>query len=138
MPILGLEMADSGTILLVEDEESVQKLLAFPLERDGFHVLQARDGEEAIELFGRHDVDLVVLDLMLPYLSGYQILIEARKNPRWLDVPIVVVTARTLEMDAVRALESGANDFVRKPYQPEELLARIKRAIELSRRRTAL
>jgi DNA-binding response OmpR family regulator len=75
---------------------------------------------------------------MLPYLSGYQILIEARKNPRWLDVPIVVVTARTLEMDAVRALESGANDFVRKPYQPEELLARIKRAIELSRRRTAL
>ena len=78
-------------------------------------------------------VDLVMLDLMLPYVSGYQVLIEARQNPKWRRVPIVVVTARTLEMDAVRALETGANDFVRKPFAPEELLARARRAIDLQR-----
>ena len=82
-------------------------------------------------------VDLVLLDLMLPYVSGYQVLIEARQNPKWQHVPIVVVTARTLEMDAVRALETGANDFVRKPFLPEELVARVRRAIDLSRRRSA-
>jgi DNA-binding response OmpR family regulator len=65
------------------------------------------------------------------------VLIEARRNPRWQHVPIVVVTARTLEMDAVRALETGANDFVRKPFLPEELVARVRRAIELSRPRKA-
>jgi DNA-binding response OmpR family regulator len=126
-------------ILVVEDNEHAAFLMRFLLERAGYEVCLSPDGRDALQkLTTIEPVDLVVLDLMLPYLSGYQILIEARKNPRWLDVPIVVVTARTLEMDAVRALESGANDFVRKPYQPEELLARIKRAIELSRRRAAL
>jgi DNA-binding response OmpR family regulator len=126
----------SGRILVVEDNEHAAFLLRFLLERAGFEVTLSPDGRDALEkLSSMEPVDLVVLDLMLPYLSGYQVLIEARKNPKWIDVPIVVVTARTLEMDAVRALETGANDFVRKPFQPEELLARIRRAIELSRRR---
>lgn len=125
-------------ILVVEDNEHAAFLMRFLLERAGYEVSCSPDGRDALQkLTAMEPVDLVVLDLMLPYLSGYQVLIEARKNPRWRDVPFVVVTARTLEMDAVRALETGANDFIRKPYQPEELLARIKRAIELSRRRTA-
>jgi DNA-binding response OmpR family regulator len=125
-------------ILIVEDNEHAAFLMRFLLERAGYEVSLSPDGRDALQkLATTEPVDLVVLDLMLPYLSGYQVLIEARKNPRWIDVPIVVVTARTLEMDAVRALETGANDFIRKPYQPEELLARIKRAIELSQRRTA-
>jgi len=125
-------------ILVVEDNEHAAFLMRFLLERAGYEVSLSLDGRDALQkLATMEPVDLVVLDLMLPYLSGYQVLIEARKDPRWLDVPIVVVTARTLEMDAVRALETGANDFVRKPFQPEELLARIKRAIELSQRRTS-
>jgi DNA-binding response OmpR family regulator len=125
-------------ILVVEDNEHAAFLMRFLLERAGYAVSLSPDGRDALQkLATMEPVDLVVLDLMLPYLSGYQVLIEARRNPRWVDVPIVVVTARTLEMDAVRALETGANDFIRKPYQPEELLARIKRAIELSQRRAA-
>jgi DNA-binding response OmpR family regulator len=92
------------------------------------------DGRDALAKLGSMDpVDVVILDLMLPYVSGYQVLIEARQNPKWQRVPVVVVTARTLEMDAVRALETGANDFVRKPFLPEELMARVRRAIELQR-----
>jgi DNA-binding response OmpR family regulator len=123
-------------ILVVEDNEHAAFLMRFLLERAGYEVTLSPDGRDAIEkLSTMEPVDLVVLDLMLPYVSGYQVLIEARKDPRWADVPVVVVTARTLEMDAVRALETGANDFIRKPFQPEELLARIRRAIELRDRR---
>jgi DNA-binding response OmpR family regulator len=126
-------------ILVVEDNEHAAFLLRILLERAGYEVTLCPDGRDALDkLATLAPVDLIVLDLMLPYLSGYQVLIEARKDPRWVDVPIVVVTARTLEMDAVRALETGANDFIRKPYQPEELLARIRRAIELSQRRAEL
>jgi DNA-binding response OmpR family regulator len=104
------------------------------LERAGYSVIVSPDGRDALaKLASLEPVDVVMLDLMLPYTSGYQVLIEARRNPNWRRVPIIVVTARTLEMDAVRALETGANDFIRKPFSPEELLARVRRAIELCR-----
>lgn len=125
-------------VLVVEDNEHAAYLLRTLLEHAGYTVTVSADGRDALaKLASMEPVDLVVLDLMLPYVSGYQVLIEARRNPRWQHVPIVVVTARTLEMDAVRALETGANDFVRKPFLPEELVARVRRAIELSRPRMA-
>jgi DNA-binding response OmpR family regulator len=125
-------------VLVVEDNEHAAYLLRTLLEHAGYTVTVSADGRDALaKLASMEPVDLVVLDLMLPYVSGYQVLIEARRNPRWQHVPIVVVTARTLEMDAVRALETGANDFVRKPFLPEELVARVRRAIELSRPRKA-
>jgi two-component system, OmpR family, alkaline phosphatase synthesis response regulator PhoP len=121
-------------VLIVEDNEHAAYLLRTLLERAGYAVIVSPDGRDAIaKLASLEPVDLVILDLMLPYVSGYQVLIEARQNPKWQRVPIVVVTARTLEMDAVRALETGANDFVRKPFLPEELVARVRRAIELRR-----
>jgi len=123
MPILGLEMADSGTILLVEDEESVQKLLAFPLERDGFRVLQARDGEEAIDLFERHDVDLVVLDLMLPKVDGLEVCRRLRAGSA---VPIIMLTARDDELDKVLGLELGADDYITKPFSIREFRSRVR------------
>jgi len=123
MPILGLEMADSGTILLVEDEESVQKLLAFPLERDGFRVLQARDGEEAIDLFERHDVDLVVLDLMLPKVDGLEVCKRLRASST---VPIIMLTARGEELDKVLGLELGADDYITKPFSIREFRSRVR------------
>ncbi|HEX7237331.1 MAG TPA: response regulator transcription factor [Gammaproteobacteria bacterium] len=121
-------------VLIVEDNEHAAYLLRTLLERAGYAVIVSPDGRDALaKLASLEPVDLVILDLMLPYVSGYQVLIEARQNPKWQRVPIVVVTARTLEMDAVRALETGANDFVRKPFAPEELVARVRRAIELRR-----
>lgn len=123
MPILGLEMADSGTILLVEDEESVQKLLAFPLERDGFRVLQARDGEEAIDLFERNDVDLVILDLMLPKVDGLEVCRRLRAGSA---VPIIMLTARDDELDKVLGLELGADDYITKPFSIREFRSRVR------------
>ena len=121
-------------VLIVEDNEHAAYLLRTLLERAGYAVVVSPDGRDALAKLGLMDpVDVVILDLMLPYVSGYQVLIEARQNPKWQRVPIVVVTGRTLEMDAVRALETGANDFVRKPFSPEELVARVRRAIELQR-----
>ncbi|MEX0817853.1 MAG: response regulator transcription factor [Gaiellales bacterium] len=116
-------MADSGTILLVEDEESVQKLLAFPLERDGFKVLQARDGEEAIDLFERNDVDLVVLDLMLPKVDGLEVCRRLRAGSA---VPIIMLTARDDELDKVLGLELGADDYITKPFSIREFRSRVR------------
>lgn len=128
--------AKPESVLVVEDNEHAAYLLRTLLEHAGYAVIVSPDGRDALtKLESLEPVDLVVLDLMLPYVSGYQVLIEARRHPRWQHVPIVVVTARTLEMDAVRALETGANDFVRKPFLPEELIARVRRAIELGRPR---
>jgi DNA-binding response OmpR family regulator len=121
-------------VLIVEDNEHAAYLLRTLLERAGYAVIVSPDGRDALaKLASLEPVDLVMLDLMLPYVSGYQVLIEARQNAKWRHVPIIVVSARTLEMDAVRALETGANDFIRKPFSPEELVARVRRAIELSR-----
>jgi DNA-binding response OmpR family regulator len=126
--------ATQERVLIVEDNEHAAYLLRTLLERAGYAVVVSPDGRDALAKLGSMDpVDVVILDLMLPYVSGYQVLIEARQNRKWRRVPIVVVTGRTLEMDAVRALETGANDFVRKPFLPEELIARVRRAIELQR-----
>ena len=130
--------AKTESVLVVEDNEHAAYLLRALLEHAGYTVIVSPDGRDALaKLASMEPVDLVILDLMLPYVSGYQVLIEARRNPQWQDVPIIVVTARTLEVDAVRALETGANDFVRKPFLPEELVARVRRAIELRRHRSA-
>lgn len=121
-------------VLVVEDNEHAAYLMRFLLERAGYTVTVSPDGRDALaKIASTEPVDLVILDLMLPYVSGYQVLIEARKSEQWRHVPIIVVTARTLEMDAVRALETGANDFVRKPFHPDELVARVRRAVALRR-----
>ena len=121
----------SKRILVVEDNEHAAYLLQFMLEREGYQVTVANNGRDAQAALENLDpVDLILLDLMLPYVSGYQIIIEAREDRAWQRVPIIVVTARTLEMDAVRALGMGANDFVRKPFQVHELLARVRRTID--------
>ena len=116
-------MPDSSTILLVDDEDSVQKLLAYPLERDGFRVIQARDGEEALARFAEERVDLVVLDLMLPKVDGLEVCKRLRASS---SVPIIMLTARDDELDKVLGLELGADDYVTKPFSITELLARVR------------
>jgi DNA-binding response OmpR family regulator len=116
-------MPDSSTILLVDDEDSIQKLLAYPLERDGFRVLQARDGEEALERFAAEHVDLVVLDLMLPKLDGLEVCKRLRAES---EVPIIMLTARDDELDKVLGLELGADDYITKPFSIREFRSRVR------------
>ncbi len=114
---------DSATILLVDDEEAVQKLLTYPLEHEGFRVLQARDGEEALRRFEAEHVDLVVLDLMLPKLDGLEVCRRLRAQST---VPIVMLTARDDELDKVVGLELGADDYITKPFSIREFRSRIR------------
>jgi DNA-binding response OmpR family regulator len=110
-------MRDLSTILLVDDEESVQRLLAYPLERDGFRVIPAHDGEEALERFAAEPVDLVVLDIMLPKLDGLEVCKRVRAESM---VPIIMLTARDDEFDKVLGLELGADDYITKPFSIRE------------------
>jgi len=116
-------MPDSSTILLVDDEDAVQKLLAYPLERDGFRVVQARDGEEALARFAEERVDLVVLDLMLPKLDGLEVCKRLRASS---SVPIIMLTARDDELDKVLGLELGADDYITKPFSIREFRSRVR------------
>jgi len=114
---------DAATILLVDDEDAVQKLLTYPLEHEGFRVLQARDGEEALERFESEPVDLVVLDLMLPKLDGLEVCRRLRASSA---VPIIMLTARDDELDKVVGLELGADDYITKPFSIREFRSRVR------------
>jgi DNA-binding response OmpR family regulator len=116
-------LPDSSTILLVDDEDSVQKVLSYPLERDGFRVLAARDGEEALAKFASEPVDLVVLDLMLPKLDGLEVCKRLRAQST---VPIIMLTARDDELDKVLGLELGADDYITKPFSIREFRSRVR------------
>lgn len=116
-------MANPSTILLVDDEDSIQTLLTFPLERDGYRVVQARDGEEALRRFGEEDVDLVVLDVMLPRLDGLEVCKRLRGQS---NVPIIMLTARGEELDKVLGLELGADDYITKPFSIREFRSRVR------------
>jgi DNA-binding response OmpR family regulator len=117
-------MADPVTILLVDDEESIQKLLTYPLEREGYRVVQARDGEEALERFVEVPVDLVVLDLMLPKVGGLEVCRRMRRVES--AVPIIMLTARGDEVDKVVGLEIGADDYITKPFSIREFMSRVR------------
>jgi DNA-binding response OmpR family regulator len=116
-------MPDLSTILLVDDEESIQRLLAYPLERDGFRVIPAHDGEEALKRFVSEPVDLVVLDIMLPKLDGLEVCKRLRAQST---VPIIMLTARDDEFDKVLGLELGADDYITKPFSIREFRSRVR------------
>ena len=125
-------MPDASTILLVDDEDSVQKLLTYPLEREGFRVVQARDGEEALERFRTTRIDLVVLDVMLPKLDGLEVIKRLRAEST---VPVIMLTARDDELDKVLGLELGADDYITKPFSIREFRSRVRAVL---RRATAV
>src|SRR3954469_1544481 len=123
-------MAESSTILLVDDEEAVRKVLTFPLERDGYNVVQAADGEEALARFGDQPVDLVVLDIMLPKLDGLEVCKQLRSRS---SVPIIMLTARDDEFDKVVGLELGADDYITKPFSIREFRSRVRALLRRAR-----
>lgn len=115
-------------ILLVEDSEEISSLLDYLLQRAGFIVALARDGKQAMDYIEREPPpDLAVLDILLPYFSGFELVEKIRASASWKHVPIVMLTAKSHEKDIVRALELGANDYILKPFQPNEVIARLKR-----------
>ncbi|ULA69143.1 MAG: Two-component system response regulator [Nitrospira sp.] len=117
-------------VLMVEDEEDTASLLKFLLERANYQVVHAKDGRQAQELITTiPPPDVVLLDVMLPFLSGLQVLTLIRKREGWKKVPIVMLTADGSEHDIKRALESGANDYMIKPFNPRELTSRLKRFV---------
>lgn len=118
-------------LLVVEDDTEISYLLEFMLSREGYDVKKAADGLEAISAIDSMPLPkLVLLDIMLPYHNGFELIDYIRKKPEWSEVPIVMLTAKSQEKDISRALNMGANDYVVKPFQPVELLARIRRFLK--------
>ncbi|HXV52955.1 MAG TPA: response regulator transcription factor [Solirubrobacterales bacterium] len=119
----------SARILLVDDEHSVQTLLAYPLRKDGYEVVSARDGREALDRFAEHRFDLVVLDIMLPKLDGIEVCRRLRSRSQ---VPIIMLSAKDDEGDKVLGLEMGADDYITKPFSVREFRSRVKAALRRS------
>ncbi|KUO73147.1 MAG: two-component system response regulator [Desulfosporosinus sp. BRH_c37] len=115
-----------ATILVVDDEEPIQELLRFNLEKEGYLVRVAKDGQEALKHVANEKPDLLVLDLMLPGMDGLEVCRKLRSNPKFQQIPIIMLTAKGEEFDKVLGLELGADDYMSKPFSPRELLARIK------------
>jgi DNA-binding response OmpR family regulator len=114
-------------ILLVDDEQPIQTLLSFPLQRDGYEVVQASDGNEALARFSEQAFDLVVLDLMLPRMDGLEVC--KRLRAKGSTVPIIMLTAKSEEIDKVLGLELGADDYITKPFSMREFRSRVKAAL---------
>ncbi|HEY5942285.1 MAG TPA: response regulator transcription factor [Solirubrobacterales bacterium] len=120
----------SARILLVDDEQSIQTLLSYPLRKDGYHVTSALDGSEALRRFEEGRFDLVILDLMLPQLNGVEVCQQLRSRSQ---VPIIMLTAKGSETDKVAGLEVGADDYITKPFSMREFRSRVKAALRRSR-----
>ena len=119
----------SARILLVDDEHSVQTLLAYPLRKDGYEVIAAHDGREALDRFAEQRFDLVVLDIMLPKLDGIEVCRRMRSRSQ---VPIIMLTAKDDEGDKVLGLEMGADDYITKPFSVAEFRSRVRAALRRS------
>ena len=116
----------SATVLVVEDEKSISTLIQYNLEKEGFKVLISETGEEGFELIKKNLPDLVLLDWMLPDLSGIDICKQIKKDTKLKSIPVIMLTAKSEETDKIRGFETGADDYVTKPFSTKELILRIK------------
>jgi two-component system phosphate regulon response regulator PhoB len=132
MPDLNLGAGSRPTILVVEDEAPLLTLLRYNLEKQGFRVEEATDGQEALLRVAEAAPDLILLDWMLPALSGLEVCRQLRRKAPTRDLPIIMVTARTEDQDAVRALDTGADDYIAKPFVMDALMARIRALLRRS------
>jgi DNA-binding response OmpR family regulator len=122
------------TILVVDDESNIVELAALYLEQEGFRVLSAADGASALEMIARQPPALLVLDLMLPEVDGWEVCRQVRSGRAAPDLPIIMLTARDDDVDKIVGLELGADDYVTKPFNPRELVARVKAILRRTRR----
>ena len=120
-------------ILIVEDEADLVELLRYNLEREGYEVLATPSGEEALLIVDERQIDLMLLDWMLPHMSGIEVCRQLRRKPESRNLPVIMLTARGEQADRVRGLDTGADDYVTKPFAPEELIARIHAVMRRAR-----
>jgi DNA-binding response OmpR family regulator len=113
-------------VLAADDDEDILELIAFRLEHSGYTVLQARDGQEALDLARTAKPDLAVLDVMMPKMDGFEVTRRLREDDATTRIPIILLTARTQEADVQRGFDAGADDYIRKPFSPQELRARVQ------------
>ena len=122
-------MSDSNKILVVDDEKNICELIRLYLKKEGYDVLCANDGYDALKKFGEYKVAAVILDIMMPGIDGIDVLKEIRKNSH---VPVIMLTAKGETIDKVLGLELGADDYIVKPFEPKELIARVKAVLRRS------
>lgn len=128
----GMSGLAKPTILVVEDEAPLATMLRYNLEKQGYRVEEATDGQEALTRIAEAQPDLVLLDWMLPAMSGLEVCRQIRRRPQTRDLPVIMVTARADDQDAVRGLNTGADDYITKPFSIEALLARIRALLRRS------
>jgi two-component system phosphate regulon response regulator PhoB len=120
-------------ILIVEDEAALVELLRYNFEQEGFRVSAATDGEEALVMVSEDPPDIIILDWMLPLMSGLDVCRQLRRRPETRNIPIIMLTARGEEGDRIRGLNSGADDYITKPFSPRELIARVRAVLRRAR-----
>lgn len=113
-------------VLVADDEEDIRELIVFRLENSGYTVIEAHDGAEALELARSEKPDLAVLDVMMPKMDGYELTQRLREDEATRRMPIILLTARTQEADVEHGFSAGADDYIRKPFSPEELRSRVQ------------
>lgn len=114
---------EKETILIVDDEKEIRNLIEIYLKNEGYQVLQAEDGQQAIDLLEHTDVDLIILDIMMPTLDGLTFTLQVREQK---DMPIIMLSAKSQDLDKIHGLSTGADDYMTKPFNPLELIARVK------------
>ena len=124
----------SRKVLVVDDEKLIVKGIRFSLEQDGMEVDCAYDGEEALKMATENAYDMILLDIMLPGQDGYSILEKLKKDPKTRDIPVIMVTAKEAEYDKVRGLDSGADDYITKPFGMMEFISRVKAVLRRSKK----
>ncbi len=120
-------------ILVVEDDINIEQLVTFKLKNSGFQVHIAHNGVEALEFLKKNSVDLVVTDIMMPIMGGKELVMELKKNPETKTIPVIMLTSRTLEKEIIEGFSLGVEDYIKKPFSPQELIVRIKTVLARSK-----
>lgn len=123
---MSIEQNGRPLVLVADDDPDILSLVGFRLERAGYEILPASDGEQALRLAEERAPDLAVLDVMMPKLDGYEVTRRLRENAATNRIPIILLTARVQEADITRGFEAGADDYIKKPFSPQELRARVQ------------
>ena len=125
--------SETNRVLVVEDEPTTRALIEYKLKNSGYAVQSVSDGTEALALLSREAVDLIILDLMMPVMSGKELLVTLRSRSAFGTLPVIILTARTREEDIIEGLSLGADDFIKKPFSPGELVVRVRRLLTRKR-----
>jgi two-component system OmpR family response regulator len=120
-------------ILVVEDDSNIEQLVTFKLKNSGFQVYIAHNGIEALEFLGKNSVDLIVTDVMMPIMGGKELVMELKKNSVTKTIPVIMLTSRTLEKEVIEGFSLGVEDYIKKPFSPQELIVRIKTVLARSK-----